>query len=289
MRKFAGIVILLSLFLAACSANLAGAPRPGSVGAVPTAAAPINLSVAPGGNTNAPREQPIAPKDRIILTSVSIMGIADNPDQVIVQLGNLATELGGWVVSSQTNAVADVSGSGGITMRVPAVKMQEALTRIRATLKEVKKESSSGQDVTQDFVDTTSQIANLEAAQASLKKIMDEAKTTEDVLKVFNQLTAIQSQLETAKGKIKYWSEASAYALVTVSLSKTYVPSPVAQPAGWTPATALQSGLDQLTRLTQGLVDVLIYLGVVFLPFALPLGLAWFGWRQLRRKLKVRA
>jgi hypothetical protein len=233
--------------------------------------------------------QPAAQK-RIVLTNVALSGIVENPAETIIQLTNMTAELGGWVVSSSATRNSGQS-TGTITMRIPAEKMQDALVRTRALMQSITNENNSGQDVTQDYVDTTSQITNLEAAEANLKKIMDASQKTEDVLKVFNELTTIRNQIETAKGKIKYWNEAAAYASLTVNLAQkaSAVAAPVSQALNnWTPANTFQSAIAALTQATQILVDALIWLAVVVLPFAIPALVVYVIWRRVRG-VKARA
>ncbi len=283
MRKFIGMG-LLCFSLAGCSNagyssqnyNLAG------IDGNPVVA--TNVPVAPIKANNelaSPAEQ-----KRIVLTNVTLSGIVENPADVITQFNKLAVDFGGWVVNSSTSG-NQTQASGAITMRIPAEKVQDALARIRAALQSVTSENNTGQDVTQDYVDTTSQIANLEAAEASLKKILDEAKNTEDVLKVFNQLTTIRGQIETAKGKIKFWNEASAYASITVNVAQKYV-APASTSPGWAAENTLNRAFTALIAAVQGLFDILIWVVVFGLPFAIPAGITWIIWQKVRRRLKAR-
>ena len=77
---------------------------------------------------------------------------------------------------------------------------------------EVRDEKVSGDDVTAEYVDLSSRLKNLEAAEEQLRDILARAEKTEDVLAVFNQLTAIRGEIEQVKGRMQYLSQSAALA-----------------------------------------------------------------------------
>jgi ABC-type multidrug transport system fused ATPase/permease subunit len=108
-------------------------------------------------------------------------------------------------------------------------------------------------------------LKNLEAAEAQLMEIMASANKTEDVLNVFDQLTRVREQIEVIKGQIKYFDESARLSAISVEL----IPNEVVQPisiGGWQPVGVIKNAIEALIRTLQGLVDVLIWLGLFVLP-----------------------
>ncbi len=148
----------------------------------------------------------------------------------------LAEAFGGWVVSSNINRVTTANREeavrGSITIRVMAERLDEALSRIKSGALSVENEAVSGQDVTQQYVDLTSRLNNLEAAETQLQSIMEDARRTEDVLSVYNELVRIRGEIETIQGQIQYFSESAAFSSISVELVPEALETLFKSPAG---------------------------------------------------------
>ena len=136
------------------------------------------------------------------------MIVVDDVDSKMQAISDLSDRFGGWIVNANTTR-ANINGknqvqSASITIRVPANRLDEALTQIKTGVGTVQSENVTGQDVTQDYVDLSSQLTNLQAAEKQLQSIMDKAHKTEDVLTVYNQLVSVRGQIETIQGRIRY-------------------------------------------------------------------------------------
>lgn len=170
-----------------------------------------------------------------------------------------------------------------ITIRVAAERLDQALQMIKSGAEQVQSESVNGQDVTQDYVDLSSQLTNLQAAEHQLQEIMSRATKTEDVLRVYNELVRVRGEIETTQGRLRYYDEASS----TSSIQVTVTPTPIVQPVeigGWRPLETARNAFQALVNLLQGAADV----AIVVVIFAVPLGI-FVGiptWWVLRRRAK---
>jgi hypothetical protein len=160
----------------------------------------------------------------------------------------MGEEMGGWVVTSSTgyftNSAGEQVARGFITIRVPAGRLNEALERIKGGegLEKINSESINGQDVTQQYIDLSSRLKNLEAAEQQLQTIMDSARKVDDVMTVYNQLVNVRGEIETIKGQLQYYQEAAAYSSIEIELLPPE-PGPVqVQTTGWSPVRAAESG-----------------------------------------------
>jgi hypothetical protein len=180
---------------------------------------------------------------------------------------------------------------GTIVIRVPATKLEEALKQVKADVVEIRNETRSGQDVTQDYVDLESRLKNLQAAEAQLTKIMEEAKRTEDVMSVFNQLVYYREQIELVKGQMQYYEQSADYSAISARLIAEESIQPL-QVGGWKPQGEVRDAIQRLINFLQGFVNFLIWAVLYYLPvllliglvIVLPIWLVYLAIRAIRRR-----
>ena len=234
MKKYVlGIILLFAVTtLAACSSGSRGSqsslgegtPGKYTVPATTTWAAATPSSTSPvsmGGNTYSSDAQ--APAiDRMVVRTGTLQLVVSDVTGAIDQVAGIAVQNGGYVVSSQ-KAKNGERLSGYISIRVLASNYDAAVLALRSLALDVVNETSSSQDVTQEYVDLTSRLKNLQATDAQLLKIMAAAATTKDVLDVQAQLTNIEGQIEQTKGRMQYLEQTSSTSLINVQLDQAAV------------------------------------------------------------------
>ena len=192
---------------APASVEMPAAPAPaakasdGSAGATPPNLDEVQASVAA--------------QERIIVRTVGMGLEVDNVGDAVDMVGEVAGELGGWTVSSDRSAIH----RGNVSVRVPAQQLDEAIRRIRALAGRVEWESSTSQDVTDEYVDSTSRIRSLRATEEALLKLLNQANDVEDALNVQRELTHLQSNIESLEGRIKFLQQTAAFSLINVNLT----------------------------------------------------------------------
>jgi hypothetical protein len=152
---------------------------------------------------------------------------------------------------------------------------------------EVRRQSVTGEDVTEEYSDLQARVRHLEATEARLLSLMEEAEDTEATLAVFSELQRVQSEIEQVKGRVQYLEQSSALSTVSIEL----IPDALAEPlsvAGWRPGEVFRSALRALVRTLQTLVEVLIWgmiyvLPVALLVFGLPIAILRWLVRRSRR------
>ncbi|MCA0457576.1 MAG: DUF4349 domain-containing protein [Chloroflexi bacterium] len=226
---------------------------------------------------------------RVVLKDANLQIVADDVLATINNISQLAEEIGGWVVNSNTSKSTRSSGeeviTGSIVVRVPADQLNSALSQIKGQAASVDAESQTGTDVTQEYTDLNSQIKNLQAAETQLQTLFDRAQTTDSVLQVYNELVRVRGEIETAQGRINYFNEASNYSSITVSLRPPTVPQTAVQvDTAWSPATAVTGAFNSLVNVLQGLANLLIFVVVLVIPLLLIIGLPlWLAYKLLKR------
>jgi hypothetical protein len=248
-----------------------------------------NQTVAQDGLFYAQEEQAqaTAGEGRVILKTATLSLTVEDASASLAAVAAMAEEMGGWVVSSNTSMMTTPAGQevarGTITVRVPAVRLDEALTQIKSGGGEVDSETVTGEDVTAQYVDLSSRLTNLEAAEEQLRTILDEARRTEDVMSVFNQLVTVRGDIEVIRGQLRYYDQAAAFSSITVSLTPKAITDPV-QIAGWSPLRTAEDALATLINLLQGIADFIISAVIIVGPLLLVVGLpVWWLRRRARR------
>ena len=104
--------------------------------------------------------------ERMIVRTGSMALVVVDVAQTIEQITKLAGNFEGFVVSSNSWQEGERL-MGNISIRVPAERFDDAIGALRAMAVEVTSESTSGQDVTEEYVDLTAKLRNLEASRGA--------------------------------------------------------------------------------------------------------------------------
>jgi hypothetical protein len=262
------------------------APEPGILGeAAQDSAAPNRY--ASGGEAS--------PVEPLVIRNANLTLIVEDPDKSADEIGKLADELGGYVVSSNvfqssSELSSKVATRASVSIRVPVERLDEAIERIQEDVIEVRDRYVSGEDVTKQYTDLQSRLRSLEAAEEQLLQIMDDASDTEDVRNVYNDVRDVQEQIELIKGQINYFEDSARLSLINVDL----IPDELAQPiqiGGWRPEGTAKQAVEALIRALQFLANVAIWVVIFVIPIALLLGVpgSYLGrryrsWRKSRRE-----
>jgi hypothetical protein len=221
--------------------------------------------------------------------------VVNDPDQSMDSIGQMAEQMGGYVVSANLYQSTLASGEevprANITVRVPVERLDEAIERIEGQSdREPLNKTINSQDVTSEYTDLQSRLRNLEATEAQLVEIMEEARRTEDVLSVYSQLTQVREQIEVIQGQINYYERSAALSAIDVEL----IPNAAVQPitiGGWEPVGVAKDAITSLIQAMQVLATAAIWLVLWLLPvlavILLPLYLIvrlLLAWRNRRRR-----
>ena len=217
--------------------------------------------------------------DRKIIKTGSISIEVSEFDSAAAVVEQLAAAAGGFVSNSNSYITSEGQKRGTITIRVPAVGFDSVLGEIKK-LGEVKSTSSSGQDVTEEYIDLEARLTNYKRQEGRFLSILDNATTVEDVLKVEEQLGRVRGEIERIEGRLRYLDNYIDLSTITVSLQE---PTPITRK--WGLRDALSDSVEGFIGMTNALI---IFTGSIIpvLIFVLVL----FGiFRRLRRRRQPKA
>jgi hypothetical protein len=239
---------------------------------------------------NVPRQA--AGVDRKIIKNAEVNVLVEDSDIAIDRLTQVVGDAGGYIVSSRVWYQSHLDGENykyaSITLGIPVDQFEITMRRVRGLAIRVTDENASGEDVTDQFVDLESRLANLEATQARIQSFLEDAKTVDEALRINQELAAIEAQIEEVKGRMNYLSDRSAFSTITVTIAPELPeiePAPVPEPKPWTPSETLKDATETLVKAYQGIAEFAIWVIVAVLPIlAPPVLVVWMILKLFRRK-----
>jgi PKD repeat protein len=155
--------------------------------------------------------------ERMIVRTGNIMLVVEDVLIAIDKITWMADSFDGYVVSSRVWKEGERL-VGNITVRVLAEYFDNAMSELRDMAVDVTSESSTSKDVTEEYVDLTAKLDNLEATEKQLLVIMEKAETVEDILDVQRELTNVRGEIEQTKARMQYLEQTSVTSLIEIYL-----------------------------------------------------------------------
>ena len=299
-RKFFAWLSLSALLLVACSRGAAeqvmsapGLDTAADFSFEEETAAEASMETASfsddfnaSGQTSAipPAQSP----ERLIIRTGDLSIVVADTEATIAQISEMVAANGGWVVSSSLYQYSESAKTGDITVRVPAEGFASAVEAIKGLALEVTNESSSGQDVTDEYVDLDSRLTNLEATAARVRNFLDEAKDVEEALAVNQELSRLEGEIEVIKGRMQFLSQSASFSTISVHLAPDEASRPI-EVAGWRPQGVAKDAVEALVTSLQAIASFLIWFAIFILPILLIVGIPiWLVVRFFRRRRQRR-
>jgi hypothetical protein len=154
-------------------------------------------------------------------------------DEVVDEARNIASTLGGFVVSSSASQVRGQKlERGTLVVRVPAGAYADAMERL-SDLGRVEARRESGQDVSQEYVDLEARARHLEAVERQLLELLDRADTVASALAVQSKLNEVQLDLEQTRGRLRFLDDQVTYATISLALHERVADKGAKDDDGW--------------------------------------------------------
>ena len=154
-------------------------------------------------------------QNRIIVRTVDMGIIVPDVPLAAEEILAATRSHGGWQVSSDRSRTHRAS----LAVRVPAERLDEFVDSVRDMAERVEYETSTSQDVTDEYVDNEARLNGLKSTEERLLEFLNRATDVEDALNVQEALASVQVEMERIEGRLRYLSQTSAYSLVNLSLT----------------------------------------------------------------------
>ena len=236
-----------------------------------------------GDGNEAAQEAP----DRKVIRVAYLQLLVEDVSKGADQIQGLAQKYGGYVESTEISQSKGSTGSGRITIRVLARRLDEARSELKRLARLAEVDKTEARDVTKEFVDNEARLRNYQAEERQYLEIMRRATKVEDTLQTAEHLSDVRGRIEQLQAELKYLSQQVEMASVAVALRV----ESVAQASEWRPwyqtKLAFADMVEGLANFADFVVYFLLMLPVIILwtlavVFAFGVGFKLFLW--LKRK-----
>jgi hypothetical protein len=215
--------------------------------------------------------------ERKIIRNAELNIEVSNPTESQRRIASIAESRGGFVVTSEASQRQDNDKSRPemtvkVVVRVPAAQFDATINEIRGAASRIMQEKTTGQDVTEEYIDLEARIRTKQALEAQFLEIMKQAKSVTDALEVQRQLAEVRTEIEQLEGRRRYLENQSSLSTITVTLQS---PTPLVSTSGffYSVRAAFADGIDIAASITLFLIRAIITLLPVALFIFLPVAL----------------
>ena len=295
MKRFGlitvAILVICPLVLASCAA---GGP-PGVMPDMTMPAPPPEIErppVAPSAVPPAPEEAykesgagvlPPTAEERMIVRNGDMSLVVEDVTSARDRIAQLAVRLGGWVVSSRISGEEEEL-RGWISIRVPDETFDQAFAELRGLAVRVTSESTSTEDITEEYIDLQSRLTNAKATESQYLALLEKAEDVDDILRIYEALSRQRYEIEQIKGRIQYLERISAMSLISIELRPAVTVAPLVRP-GWSANEVFKSAVRGLVIFGQGLGTMAIGAAIFSPIWGTILGILY--WRRRRKRKKA--
>ena len=203
---------------------------------------------------------------------IEVKDFQSSSDAVI----DIVERLNGFISDSHSYVTDTGRKRGSITIRIPADRFIAVIDEI-ACVGNVKSKDTSGEDVTEEYIDLTARLNNSERQEQRLLEILDMAKEVKEVLEVEREVWRVRTEIERLTGRIKYLENRVELATISVSL---YEPEPITH--SWGIRDAIHSAFEGFVSVIRGLIILVGYA----LPILILVGFGWLVKTKLMPRLR---
>ena len=225
--------------------------------------------------------------DRLVMKEATLSLTVPDTRTAVQTALNLAESYAGYVLNQRQWETGDTTTYGEITFGVPAGQFEGLLNALR-TLGTVEDQQISGQDVLDTAVDLQSRLDNLTANQSRMRLFLDQTQNTTETLKVHQQLVQVENEMNELQGQLNVYNGRSEAALITLRLTAllpTPTPTPLPTPQSWSPGNTAKLATVRSQENVQAVADTAIYISIAWGPWLLLLGLGFWIFRQIQRRV----
>jgi len=207
--------------------------------------------------------------DKKIIKNGDLNLKVDNVDAAREKIVQIAKANQGDIFSSNIHQSKNNIKSGYVNVKVPVANFEKTFSEIKTVASLVLSESTSGQDVTEEYADLQGQLKNKQAEEQQFVVIMNQAQKIQDILDVTQQLSRVRGEIERLQGRIKFIESQTDMSTIAVKLNEDQTITVV---DSWRPWQIVKESVNLLIKGLQNLLTIIIVLIIAILPFILILG-----------------
>lgn len=209
----------------------------------------------------------------------------DDVDEGFEQVYAVAAAERALVVGTNRAVAEEGYVFGSVTLKVHPSKFDETVRALREIGRLVS-ESSTTEDVTQEYVDVQARLENAEATRARYLEILAiRAGTVPDILEVEREIERVTENIERFKGQIRYFDAQIGLSTITIHFEQPHA----AVPTGYSFGKAIKDAFRIAARICIFLIQaVIVLLPFIILLIIMVLVIRLIVWSIQRRRRKAK-
>jgi hypothetical protein len=225
-------------------------------------------------------DKPAAPATRKVIVTHELTLEVKDLSTAFQAANELAKASGGYTTETSRGRNDDGSYLGRVVMRVPSNKAGGLLEKLRA-FGTVTIENSTGEDITDAYVDLDARLKNMRASEARLQQLLSrQTQKLADVLAVERELTRVRGDIESFEAQKRNWDILTALVTIQVNLLEPKGAFPAAYKV-WHPVrTAFGEAVEGFAESLHALI---VFFGMI-LPWMVLFGLPVYLFFRVRQK-----
>ncbi|MBT6254102.1 DUF4349 domain-containing protein [Candidatus Uhrbacteria bacterium] len=210
--------------------------------------------------------------------------LVDQISEALPKINEIATAHNGFTENSNSGEYPSGERHGYLTIRVPSSNYDAAVFDIRELALKIVDESSSAQDVTEQYTDLETRLSVAQEEESAYLALLDRANDVSDLLQVQRELSNVRVRIESLQGQIKYLDNQTDLSTITITLEEeTSINIPTKT---FRFASTVREAFRGAVSVAQGLVTIVVWGVVVGVVIVLPLGLIFWAGRNLWNRRK---
>ena len=184
-----------------------------------------------------------------------------------------------YVGNEQLNNT-DYETTYSVQIRVPANHLDSLVADIEALTGTVTFKSIEAKDVTEEYIDLESRLANKKAYLEQYRTLLKSAHSIEDILKVQEQIRVLEEEIESVTGRLKYLTNQVDLSTLqlTITETKDYVYRPDRR------INFFERLKESISGGWYGFVNFILYLMVLWPFWIIIIVLIWFLLRYNKKQ-----
>ena len=256
-----------------------------AAGRLPSAPVPAVKGTAPQPGTGT--ETTTIPRQPSVIRTATLRLVANDFSAARTSVEAIVTQAGGFLDQITVNGAAGSARTLTGSLRVPAVRLADTLTRLRQ-LGQVAEDTQGSEDVTDQIVDLDARLGNARATEQRLNDILrNRTGKLSDVLEVEQEISRVRLEIEQMDAQRVNTTRRVAYATITLQIDEVRKAGFESGPLSL--ATRLRvAGADGLEAALESIVAAALFVLRAGPSAALWLGAAAGIWIAARRRTRSR-
>ncbi|MGQ1889199.1 DUF4349 domain-containing protein [Thermophagus sp. OGC60D27] len=171
--------------------------------------------------------------------------------------------------------------SYNLKIRIPSHYFEKFIAQVEEGNGEIKYKEIDARDVTEEFIDLETRLANKKNYLKKYNELLTKAKTVKDILEIEDKIRKIEEEIESTTGRLEYLNDLIDYSTLHLEISKPkdFKYQPVKRDK------FTNRFIHAIANGWFGFIDFIVFLVKIW-PFWILMALTIYAWKKFRLRKK---